>query len=147
MKPQLHNKPSSVFLRTELYDPYNAASSDSEHEMLQGRDRSHSPPNQDNNPEPQSLSPSKGRWDKPYPKTATSSQGPGHRPANTSDAESLVSSGFGSASRVLDHRVGSPDRLIHGSERFPQSFGVQRTNGEERITIPEYRREVSPLWQ
>lgn len=168
-----HTSPSFVFLRIELYDPYNPASSDSEHEMPQDQDHNHFPPNQDNNLGPQRLSPSKGccnksRWDIPYSKTGsqpldgrdfspetrpTNSQGlsPGHRlperRAYSPDTESLVPSGYGSISRPLDHRVGSPDRLIHGSstQRFPASYGAQRTNGEDKITIPEYRREVSPI--
>lgn len=163
-----HTSPSSVFLRMELYDPYNPASSDSEHEIPQGQDH-----NQDNNLGPQHLSPSKGfrdksRWDIPYSKTGsqppderdfspetrpTNSQAlsPGHRlperRAYSVNTESFVPLGYGSTSRPLDHRVGSSDRLTHGSltQRFPASYGAQRMNGEDRIPIPEYRSEVSPV--
>lgn len=113
----------------------------------------------------------KGRWDVPYsdrgsrpldrhdirhdisPDTRpTESQGfsPGNRlpeqQAYSPDIESLDQPRYSSISRTLDHRVCSPDRFIHGSstQKFPASYGAQRTNGEERITIPEYRREVSP---
>lgn len=163
-----HTSPSFVFLRIELYDPYNPASSDSEHEMPQGQDH-----NQDNNLGPQHLSPSKasgnkGRWDIPYSKTGsqpphqhdfslenrpTNSQALslGHRlperQAYSPNAESFVPLGYGSTSRPLDHRVGSSDRLTDGSltQRFPASYGAQRMNGEDRIPIPEYRSEVSPV--
>ncbi|XP_044076285.1 uncharacterized protein LOC122887282 [Siniperca chuatsi] len=148
--------------RVELYNPYDPGSSDSELEMPKGQDHNDSPPDQDN-----SLSPSRGscnsRWDLPYPKPRsrppdrrdfnpetrpTESRGlsPGHRrQAYNPDTESLNPPGYGSISRPLDHRVCSPDRLIQSSstQQFPASYGGQRTNGEERITIPEYRREMT----
>lgn len=164
------DKSSSSPERAELYNPYDPASSDSEHEMPQGQDHNHSPPDQDNNLGHQCLSPSSGGhdnhpWDPSYsdrplnrrdfsPETRpTESRGlsPGHRlperQAYCPDTDSLVPPGYGSISRPLDHRVCSPDRPIHGSstQRFPASYGAQRTNGEERITIPEYRRQLSPM--
>ncbi|KAM8727952.1 uncharacterized protein AB9X84_001431 isoform 2-T2 [Acanthopagrus schlegelii] len=113
----------------------------------------------------------KGRWDVPYSERGSQplnrhdirhdispdtrpaeSQGfsPGNRlpeqRAYSPDTESLDQLRYNPISRPLDHRVCSPDRFIHGpsSHKFPASYGAQRTNGEERITIPEYRREVSP---
>ncbi|XP_073346989.1 uncharacterized protein [Pagrus major] len=112
----------------------------------------------------------KGRWDIPYsergskplnrhdirhdisPDTRhTEIQGisPGDRlpeqRAYSPDTESLDPPGYSSISRPLDHRVSSPDRFIHSSstQKFPASYGAQRTNGEERITIPEYKREMT----
>lgn len=169
MYPYTHkHSPHSVFLRTELYDPYNPASSDSEHEMLEGQDHS-----LDDNLGLPHLSPSKGcrersRWDIPYSKTGsqpcdrrdfspetrpTNSQAlsPSHRlserGAYSPDTEPLVPLGYGSTSRPLDHRVGSSDRLTHGAltQRFPASYGAHGMNGEDRIPIPEYRRDVSPV--
>ncbi|XP_051255716.1 uncharacterized protein LOC127363214 isoform X3 [Dicentrarchus labrax] len=157
--------------RVELYNPYDPASSDSEHEIPQRQDHNHSPPDQDNNLGRQRLSPSKGchntsHWDIPYSEPEslpldrhdfshetrpTESRGlsPGHRlperRAYSPDTESLDPPGYGSMSRPLDHRVCSPDRLIQGSsnQRFSAPYGGQRTNGEERITISEYRREMT----
>ncbi|XP_070829980.1 uncharacterized protein [Chaetodon trifascialis] len=157
--------------RVELYNPYDPASSDSENEMSRGQDHNHSPPDQDNNLTRQRLSPGRGchderRWDSSYsepeslplerhdfdPETRpTESRGlsPCQRlpQAYCPDTETLVPPGYGSINRPLDHRVCSPDRLVHGSstQRFLASYGAQRTNGEERITIPECRREVSPI--
>ncbi len=164
---------SSISFRAELYDPYDPASSDSEHEMQQGRGHKAFPPDKDDILGHQHLSPSqdskkKGCWDLPAsdlesgslnmcdfnPNTRpTESRGhsPGHRvperQAYSPDTEPLATPCYGSISRPFDHSVCSPDRLIHGSsnQRFPASYGVQRTNGEESITIPEHRREVSPV--
>lgn len=133
--------------------------------MPQDQDHNHSPPDRDNNLGHQHLPPSSDHhWDSELrrplgrrdfnPETRpTECRGlsPGHRlperRAYTPDTDTLDPPGYGAISRPLDHRVCSPDRLIHGSstQRFPASYGGQRTNGEERITIPEYRREVSPI--
>ncbi|XP_029930196.1 DBIRD complex subunit ZNF326 [Myripristis murdjan] len=65
--------------------------------------------------------------------------------------EALDRPGYGSVNRPLDHRGFSPDRLSLGSTRlmpasgrstlFPASYGGQRTSGEDRMTVPEYRGE------
>ncbi|XP_068995632.1 A-kinase anchor protein 8-like isoform X2 [Embiotoca jacksoni] len=111
--------------RDGLYDPYDPVSSDSDLESRQAENHNHFPPSQDNNLERQRLSPGGGfcdnrRWDSSYCEPARLS-GP------------------------LDQRGRSPDDRIHGSstQQFPASYGGQRTNGEERITPPEYRREMS----
>nr|XP_046265696.1 uncharacterized protein LOC124070092 isoform X2 [Scatophagus argus] len=146
--------------RVVLYDPYDPASSDSEPERPHSQDRRHSLPNQDTNLGRQHLSPGRGgreksRWDVPYSEpvsrpldrrnlspesrpTVNRGLSPGHRlcerQAYSPDTEPLVPSGFGSVSRPLDHRVG---------QSFSASYGAQMSNGEERITIPEYRREMT----
>lgn len=141
--------------------------------MQQARDHKASPPDLSNILEHQRLSPGRGcrkkrRWDSSSsepgsraldgrdlsPNTGPAeSRGlsPDHRlserQAYSPDTESVAPPGYASISRPLDHRVCSPDRLIHGSSthRLPASYGAQRTDGEERITIPEYRREVSAM--
>lgn len=67
------------------------------------------------------------------------------RQAYSPSTESHDISGYDSMRRHLDHRVDSPDRLIQDSstQHFPASYGEQRTNGEEGITVPEYMRQVS----
>ncbi|KAF3858771.1 hypothetical protein F7725_011972 [Dissostichus mawsoni] len=69
------------------------------------------------------------------------------RQAYSPSTESHDISGYDSMRRHLDHRVDSPDRLIHDSstQHFPPSYGEQRTNGEERITVPEYIREMTKV--
>ncbi|XP_071372987.1 DBIRD complex subunit ZNF326 isoform X5 [Centroberyx affinis] len=80
---------------------------------------------------------------------------PSNRPerrAYSPNTEPLERPGYSSVNRPLDHRGFSPDRLgLTASTRlmppsgistlFPASYGGQRTNGEERMTVPEYRRE------
>ncbi|KAE8291123.1 DBIRD complex subunit ZNF326 [Larimichthys crocea] len=159
--------------RVELYNPYDPASSDSEHEMPQCQDHNRSPADQDNNLGHQHLSPSRGccdnlHWDSSYSEpgnrpldrrdlnpetrpTECRNLSPGRRLpercAFSPDAESIVPPGYGSMSRPVDHRVRSPDRLIHSSstQRFPASYAGQRTNGEEIIPIAEYRRETTTV--
>uniref|UniRef100_A0A3Q3RQ25 Zinc finger protein 326 n=1 Tax=Mastacembelus armatus TaxID=205130 RepID=A0A3Q3RQ25_9TELE len=146
--------------RVELYDPYDPILSDSE---LESKDRNNSSSDQDNKLGRKLLSPGRGtrnksRWDsEPGSRLFNTetrpnenrSLSPGHRlserRAYSQDTESLDQPGYGSIRRPLDHKVCSPDRIIHGSstQRFPASYGGQRTNGEERITVPEYRREMS----
>uniref|UniRef100_UPI0037E72D42 uncharacterized protein n=1 Tax=Semicossyphus pulcher TaxID=241346 RepID=UPI0037E72D42 len=160
-------KISSSPKKEELYNPYDPASSDSEPEMPQAQD--HNQSNLAEDQESQSLSPGRGcsRWDssilrpgsRPLNRIDLSTEttpnesqnlSPGHslpdQRAYSPDPESIDLTGYGSISVPLDHRVCSPDRAIPGSstQPFPASYGEQRTNGEERITVPEYRREVSP---
>lgn len=158
----------SISLRVELYDPYSPVLSDSELEMP---DSSHCPSDQDNNLG-HCLSPGRGcqkksRWNcsdqvgqlfSPEMRPSEN-QGfsPGHRLPDrqtySPDTESLDRPRFNNIGRPLDHRldhrVCSPDRTIHGSptQRFPTTYGGQRTNGEERMTVAEYRREVSPAYR
>ncbi|XP_071372984.1 DBIRD complex subunit ZNF326 isoform X2 [Centroberyx affinis] len=82
---------------------------------------------------------------------------PSNRPerrAYSPNTEPLERPGYSSVNRPLDHRGFSPDRLgLTASTRlmppsgistlFPASYGGQRTNGEERMTVPEYRREMT----
>ena len=124
------------------------------------------PPDLDNNLERQRLSPRRTHWDAEAGSRLLDRRdfNPEHRPTESRglspgyrlperrtyspDIESLEPpSGYVSVGRPLDHRVCSPDRLIHGSstQRFPAPYGAQRTNSEERMAIPEYRREVSPV--
>ncbi|XP_034071239.1 uncharacterized protein LOC117545535 isoform X2 [Gymnodraco acuticeps] len=69
------------------------------------------------------------------------------RQAYSPSTESHDISGYDSMRRHLDHRVDSPDRLIQDSstQHFPPSYGEQRTNGEERITVPEYMRQMTKV--
>lgn len=147
--------------RSEIYDPYDPVSTDSEHEISQDPDHSRSLFTQNDNPKPLSVKTNKSRWDIPAPATASrppdrDDRGPedgpsnsralsvGHRlPERTCDlaTEPFVSPGYNSVSRSLDHRVGSPDRHILGqsTQKFPASY---RANESERI-LPDYRGEVS----
>lgn len=161
MYTNTHTTLSSFFLSSLLYDPYNPDSSDSEHEMPHGQDQYHISTNQNSGTGPQS----KSRWDKPYCKSRSqvsnshdlrpemqpiNSRGPSpdhrlpeqvdHRP----DFESVAPPSYGSSGRPVHHRFGSPDRSRHNSspQRFPSSYGVQRTNGDDSISVPEYSREV-----
>ncbi|XP_031711068.1 uncharacterized protein LOC116387810 isoform X2 [Anarrhichthys ocellatus] len=155
--------------RVEMYDPYDPLSSDSEHEMLQNDNKS--PHDEDCDLGRQCSSPSSGfrkkrRWGSCYsesvshpldkcdfsPETRpTQSEGlsPGHRlpeqQAYSLNTESLDQTGYDSISSPLDHRVCSPDRLIHASsaQQFPACYGGERIDGEERIIIPEYEREMN----
>ncbi|XP_068593752.1 DBIRD complex subunit ZNF326-like isoform X2 [Cebidichthys violaceus] len=152
----------------EIYDPYDPLSSDSEHEMLHAQNHNKSPTDEDYD---LGSSPSGGfrkkrRWGSCYsesvshppdrqdfsPETSpTQSEGlsPGHGPpeqqAHSLNTESLDQTGYDSVSRPLDHRVCSPDGLIHASsaQQFPACYGGQRVDGEERIIIPEYEREMN----
>lgn len=154
--------------RVDIYDPYNPLSSDSENEV---QDHNPSLPDHDDNLDHQHFSTSgdsrkKRRWGSCYSESLshaldshdlspengpTESRGPspGHRlperQAYSPNAESLDRPGYDSISRPLDHRVCSPDRFIPSSStrRFPASYGGQGTNGEERIIIPEYDRQMT----
>ncbi|XP_059199862.1 uncharacterized protein LOC131979829 [Centropristis striata] len=151
----------------EIYDPYDPLSSDSEEEMPQAEDLNHCPPDQENIPGHQRLSQSDGGrkkslWDVPPGQllerretkpSESRSLSPGHRlperQAYRTDTELLDRPGYDSISAPLDHRACSSDRLIPSSstQRFPDSYGGQRTDEEEeeRIIIPEYRKEVSSM--
>ncbi|XP_062284927.1 A-kinase anchor protein 8-like isoform X2 [Scomber scombrus] len=157
--------------RIELYDPYDPGSSDSESDMTRrGSNHDHSPPDQDNNLARQRLSPGRGCLEIRHWNSSFSEPGsrpldrhdfnPGTRPsesrglsqghrlperrAYSPGTESLDRPGYGSINRPLDHRSRSPDRNIHSSstQQFPGSYRGHRTNGEERITMPEYKREM-----
>lgn len=153
------------FFRIEHYDPFSPVLTDSEHQIPEDIEHKRSSLNQENKLGPQRLSPSKGcsnksRWDIPYSKTRTSPLGrrtfcpetrptnsqhlsPGHQlpeqRAYSTDTESHFPLGYGAVSRPLDHRIGSPDRLIPSSstQGFPTSHGAQTTNGQDEVTILE----------
>ncbi|XP_067461527.1 uncharacterized protein [Thunnus thynnus] len=174
-RTELYDPYDPVSSDSDPYDPVSSdseISSDSDMPR-RGPNHNHSLPDQDNNLSRQCVSPGRGCrenrcWDSSLsepgsrpldrhdfnPETRLAeSRGlsPGHRPperrAYSPDIESLDRPGYGSISRPLDHRSCSPDRLIHSSSthQFPASYGGQRTNGEARVTMPEYKREVSPM--
>lgn len=149
--------------RVEIYDPYEPILSDSDHEMLE--DQNHNQPSSSN----ASRGGRKKRcWGSTYSEsmirqldshdfspenrpTGSQDLSPGQRlserQAYSPDAESLDPPDYDSRSRPLDHRVCSPDRLIHGSstQLFPAPYGGQRTDEEERTIVPEYRREMTTV--
>uniref|UniRef100_A0A3Q1EJP8 DBIRD complex subunit ZNF326 n=1 Tax=Acanthochromis polyacanthus TaxID=80966 RepID=A0A3Q1EJP8_9TELE len=159
-------KSTSSSERTELYDPCSPLSSDSEPEMPKTQEHHQSLPNQDNKSGHKHLSAGrKQRWDVPYSESASQhlnrndfktgtlvpenrGLSPGHRlperQAYSPEAESFNHPGYGPMSGPLGQRGCSPDRLIHASstQLSPVSYGGQRTT-EERITLPEYRREMN----
>ncbi|KAG7227173.1 hypothetical protein INR49_013972 [Caranx melampygus] len=160
--PEDKSKNSSE--KVELYDPYDPGSSDSELEVAQSKDHNPSTFNEDKNMGCRRLSPVRSRWDTSYsapesrpfsrrnfsPETSPSeSRGPTscHRLSEvySPDTESLDRPGLGPISRPLEHRVCSPDRTAHSSstQLFPASYRGQHTNGEERITVTEHRREIT----
>ncbi|KAM9323705.1 uncharacterized protein KZ484_021777 isoform 3-T3 [Pholidichthys leucotaenia] len=102
--------------KANLYDPYDQMSSDSEDETSQDRHGITSPAFRARNLDRQRLSTVRSSCDSKH--------------WNCSEA--------GSETLNRHH----PDRLSHGSssQRFPASYG-QRTNSEEKITVPEYMRE------
>ncbi|KAM3604630.1 uncharacterized protein V6R79_014084 [Siganus canaliculatus] len=143
--------------RVELYDPYDPASSDSDHEMPLGRGRGRSSHSQDNHKERRRSPPSRSSWDLPCSdpgsrdldrvgeshRGVTPPQRPPERRTYSPVRESFPPPGYSSVNPPLDHRVVTPDRHFHSSsiDRFPTAqHRAQRTNGEERI--PEYRREI-----
>ncbi|KAK2822169.1 hypothetical protein Q5P01_022234 [Channa striata] len=152
----------------ELYDPYNPILSGSDFEMPPSIDSNHCLSDQDKNLGQRRLSPSKGclkksRWDCSQPRglllspETRSSEKPGLSPgcrlpdrlACSPGTESVDRPGHSSIGRPLDQRVCSPDRNIHGSsiQQFPASYGGQRTNMEEPIAAPDYRRDASAIKQ
>ncbi|XP_026231250.1 uncharacterized protein LOC113172483 [Anabas testudineus] len=129
--------------RSELYDPYSAVLSDSELKMS---DSSHCPSDQEKKLG-DSLSPA-GQLFSPETRPCenqgfSSGQRLHDRQTYSPNTKSLDRPGYCSIGRHLDHRVCSSDQIIPGSstQRFPTSYGGQRTNEEERITVPEFRRE------
>nr|XP_019958556.1 PREDICTED: DBIRD complex subunit ZNF326 [Paralichthys olivaceus] len=155
----------------ELYDPYEPGLSDSEYVVEQSKAQHHSSSDQDNNTECQHLSPGrgcrdKGHWDSPFPKAGnrlfdrpdlrpefipddnqglSSAHRLPEREAYSPHTEPLDQPGYASISRPLDHRVCSPEGIVvrSSSQEFPASYGGQETNGEERIRMPEHRREMT----
>ncbi|XP_034469579.1 uncharacterized protein LOC117778249 [Hippoglossus hippoglossus] len=150
----------------ELYDPYEPGFSDSEFELAQSKAQHHSSLDQDDNMESQRLSPGrgcrdKGRWDSPYHKSGNrlfdrpefipdDNEGLGSHSLPEQEAYSPHSEPFDqqeydSISSPLDHRVCSPERIIvrSSSQEFPASYGGQESNGEERMRMPEHRREMT----
>ncbi|XP_060940376.1 DBIRD complex subunit ZNF326-like [Limanda limanda] len=157
----------------ELYDPYEPGLSDSEFELAQSKAQHHSSLDQENNTESQRLSPGsgcrdKGRWDSPYPKPGnqlfdrpdlrhefipdegTENESLGSRPLPEREAysphrEPFDQQEYDSRSRPLDHRVRSPERIVarSSSQEFTASYRGQETNGEERMRMPEHRREMT----
>ncbi|XP_018532682.1 DBIRD complex subunit ZNF326 isoform X1 [Lates calcarifer] len=142
--------------KAELYDPYDPGSSDSELEMGHSKEKSsHLSSGQDNN-----QGRKRSRWDcepgsqllerRDFSAETRPGEnrglGSGHRmperQAYSSDTESLDRPAYGSRSRPLDHRVCSPDRIVHisSTQQFPASYGGQKTNG---ITVVEHRRETT----
>uniref|UniRef100_A0A1A7WRL4 DBIRD complex subunit ZNF326 n=1 Tax=Iconisemion striatum TaxID=60296 RepID=A0A1A7WRL4_9TELE len=161
-------KGTSSSERVELYDPSNPLSSDSEPEKSPDQERPCSRTNNNKSLEHLRLSPDRlhhRHWDSSFPKSAnpavdkqklftgpTESRGlsPGHRlpekhPHNPK-IESHDCPGYGFQNRPLEQRGSSPNRLIYSSstQGFPESYSGRSTNGEERITWPEYRREMTP---
>lgn len=134
---------------SELYDPYNSISPDSEHGISQGQGHSRSLLKQEDNPEPQPTTINKSRWDVPAPASRPperDDRGLDNGPSNSRAraTEPFDRAAYGSASRSLDHRVGSPERHIPSvlPQRFPASYRPQRPNDDERM-ISDYRGEVS----
>ncbi|XP_047445494.1 DBIRD complex subunit ZNF326-like isoform X2 [Mugil cephalus] len=157
--------------KTELYDPDSPLLSDSETEMSHVHDHRHPSPNQEHNLKRQRLSPGRGclnsrHWDSSYSESRSRSLdrpefSPGCRPTESHrlspghrlperrgyspDVESLDRPGYGSMSGPLDQRGHSPNRFIHSSttQRFPASYRAPMSNKGERMTSPEYRREMT----
>lgn len=160
--------------RDELYNPFETVSSDSETDMPHSAEQDHSTHTQEL--ESQSLSPKRSsndgsHWDSSFMNPGSrplskldcgsvmipnKSQGlsPVHRlndqQAYSPETDPLVLAGCEPRNRPMDYRVCSPERVIPSStstQPFPPSYGGRRTNGEERMTVPDYRREVSPIAQ
>lgn len=126
--------------------------------MLDAQNHNESPPNEDYG---QCSSPSRGFgkkrcWGSSYSESVNQSLDRSDFDPETRSAQSQSVSpshrerpGYDSISRHLDHRVCSPDRLIHASsaQNLPAIYGGQMTNGEESIILPDYEREVSPKRQ
>ncbi|XP_037315183.2 uncharacterized protein LOC119209752 isoform X2 [Pungitius pungitius] len=142
--------------RVEIYDPYDPDVSDSEQGMPDAQNHNESPPNEDYG---QRSSPSrsfgkKRCWGSSYTESVNQSLDrsdfePEIRPAQSqsvSPSHRLPERpGYDSMSRPLDHRFSSPDGLIYAAsaQMFPAMYGGQMTNGDERIILPEYEREMN----
>uniref|UniRef100_A0A1A8BU35 DBIRD complex subunit ZNF326 n=1 Tax=Nothobranchius kadleci TaxID=1051664 RepID=A0A1A8BU35_NOTKA len=149
--------------RVELYDPSNPLSSDSEPEKSPDQERACSPTNDENSVEHQRLSPDRlhlhsSYWhsafhesvDPPLDRqklfTAPTESTTEKHPHNL-ETEMHDRPGYGFQSRSLEQRGSSPNRLVHGSSTpgFPEAHSRRRANEEEeRITWPEYTREMTP---
>lgn len=151
-----------VTRRTELYDPNNPLSSDSEPEMSQlppavqnSSQRCKRPsPDRDASRWESSMAANRPLERRPVPQTARPTDSrdlsPGHVLANSRayspDSKLLDRPGYEFPTGHLEARIHSPDRLSHGSssQAIPESFRGLRTNGGERKPLPDYPREVTP---
>lgn len=121
--------PLSISYRVELYDPYDAALSDS--------DDSCSPlSNEDIHSEPGKRVTDRREISPEVSESRGTSLG--HHQVFSPETASPDGPDYGSTSRPLDHRGHSSDRRIHSSstQRFPGSYGGQTADR------PEYRAEV-----
>ncbi|XP_039999512.1 DBIRD complex subunit ZNF326-like isoform X2 [Xiphias gladius] len=157
------DKSTSSSEKVELYDPYDPGLPESELRIALSKNFNHSTSDQDINPDRRHLSPGREtlrHWNSTpggrlfdtrdfSPETRPGENRLGQRLPErrvySPDNESLDRPGYGSISRPLDHRVCSPDRMVHGSsnQQIPATYGGRKTNGEERITVPEHRREMT----
>ncbi|XP_029381032.1 uncharacterized protein LOC115057918 isoform X2 [Echeneis naucrates] len=155
--------------KAELYDPYDPGSSDSEMEVAQSKDFNQSTSDQDNKTGSWHLSPGRGccvkrRWDsacsvpvsQPFDRCDRSSE---TRPSENRGLSSrsrlsevynpgpgpLDRPGYTSTSRPLEHRACSPEMIVHSAsaQQFPASYGGQKSNGDERKTATENKRETA----
>lgn len=135
----------------KLYDPYSPLSSDTEADPSKTVNPDHSPSSQGTTLERQRLSPSRGsRWDIPFfePGSRTLdereiSTGSRSKDGRSPEPEEEDHPRYGSMSRALDQRGCSPDRTIHSSSTQRISPYSQQVVEEERLALPEYRREIS----
>ncbi|XP_037837773.1 DBIRD complex subunit ZNF326 isoform X2 [Kryptolebias marmoratus] len=151
--------------RTQLYDPSSPLSSDSESDISKAQDGKPSPNIQDKSINCQRFSSDRHRsshWESPYSESGsrpldkhkfttrpTENRGlsPGRRlpesHAYGPDTKTLERPGYGLKSGPPEQRGCSPDRALYGSstQAFPEPYRGRRINGEERTTLPEYRRE------
>ncbi|XP_068197499.1 uncharacterized protein [Antennarius striatus] len=154
------NSASSPQQEVELYDPYNPASPGSDRKTPHHPEERCSHSNQ----EGERLFPHRNphdrhHWVSPYPEPPRShvdrrDLSPKEGPCD-SRGVSLTSSRADRRSyspdtedyRLLDHRLGSPERHVGDSsiQRFPASYGAQSTNGDEMRTFPEYGREIPTM--
>ncbi|XP_043988997.1 uncharacterized protein LOC122840559 isoform X2 [Gambusia affinis] len=136
--------------RTELYDPNDPLSSDSEAEMSQLP-----PAVQNSSQRCKRPSPDRDarRWES---STAAAASRPlerrtvpqTSRPTDSQDLNPghvLDRPGYEFPTGHLEARIHSPDRLSHGSssQAIPESFRGLRTNGGERKPLPDYPREMA----
>ncbi|KAM7379078.1 hypothetical protein PAMP_004652 [Pampus punctatissimus] len=110
------DKSTSSSERTELYDPYDPGSSDSEPEMLRrGLNHNRSPPDQDNNLARQRLSPDRGSQEKH--RWHSSFSEPGRRPLDSRDIKPETrpteSRGLSPGHGLLERRAYCSDAESH----------------------------------
>ncbi|XP_014325474.1 DBIRD complex subunit ZNF326 [Xiphophorus maculatus] len=160
-KEESEDKSPSSEMRTELYDPNNPLSSDSEPEMSQLPPAVQNSSQRCKRPSPDRDA---SRWEsstaanrplerRPVPQTARPTDSrdlsPGHVLANSRayspDSKLLDRPGYEFPTGHLEARIHSPDRLSHGSssQAIPESFRGPRTNGGERKPLPDYPREMA----